>query len=765
MRKINFKQKALVAAVAPLMLSSMASAEISKIKINPFSQEIIQKIKEVRRGGTSVLLVDQTSGTVGSAFPDQDFEAVYDAYDSVVADDFVVTDPGGWLVDEIRTLGTHSDDDQVVVGGPAQNVSIVFYTDNAGSPGAPVAGCSYSNIATSDQPDGSGDPSGTLFTTLPTPCFLPQGTYWVSHQTTQDYATANQHYIGTQVPVAGGEATFMNAGDGFGTGCTAFAPIFSTCGLGTESVDMTFVLFGIIQEPDLALTKTNDTGGNPVAMGATVNYTLTVENVGTGGAATGVVLTDTLPAGMTFGSASCDDSTTGTFATPNITFNLNDIAFGATTTCTVTATVSDFGAHVNTATVTSDFDVDTTNNDASSTVQGPVEVDMSITKTSNAVGQVATNAPVTYTLTVNNNSADAANNVTVTDVLPSQVTYSNNTCGASEAGGTITWNVGTVTGGNNATCDINVTVTGFGTFDNTATVSADETDNTPANNSSSTTVEGPVAAAGVDLALVKTTSAAGQQSLGATVNFTLTVTNNSTNTSTNTIVTDNLPTGLDYAGNDCGASVSGNTITWNIGTLAGGSNASCNISATVSGVGNLTNTASVTSEEVDNNTTDNSDDAVIQGPPAVDLQMIKTVTVPDPLAIGDTVVYSLRVNNINTGDANNVVVTDTLPANVTYVSNTCGATISGTTVTWNIGTLIAGTSATCDISVTVDVAGNTNNTASVSTSDVDINAGNNNDSANFFLGEVIIIPTLSVLSLLLMMLTLGFFGRKMLAKD
>ncbi len=757
-------------AVAPLMLSNMAQAELTDVATKAFSSEMIQKMKESRRGGTSVLLVDQTSGTIGSGLPDQDFEAAYDAYDSVIADDFVVTDPGGWAVDEIRILGSHNDDttdpNNIIQGGPTQSVSVTFYTDNAGSPGSPVAGCSFSGLSTADQPDNAGDPSGTLFTVLPAGCYLAQGTYWVSHQSQQDFATNNQHFLGTQTPMSGSEAVFMNAGDGFGTGCTTFQPIFSTCTLGTLASDMTFVLFGIIQEPDLALTKTNDTGGVPVALNTTVTYTLAVENVGVGGAAMGVVLTDTMPAGMTFTSASCDDGTTGTFSAPNITMNLNDVAFGATTTCTVVATVTDFGTHVNNATVTSDFDVDSTNNDASSTVIGPVEVDMSITKTSDAVGQVNTGDTVIYTLTANNNNAtDAASNVVVTDALPSQVTYGSNDCGASEAGGTVTWNVGSVAASSNAVCNITVTISGFGTFNNTATVAADETDNTPANNSDSASVEGPVAATGVDLALVKTTSAAGQQSPGATVNFTLTVTNNSSNTSNNTVVTDNLPAGLDYSSNDCGASAAGGMVTWTVGTLAANASSSCNISTTVSGVGLLTNTASVTSDEVDNNTLDNSDDAVVQGPPAVDLAMIKTVAVPDPLAIGDNVVYTLRVNNVNTGNASNVVVTDNLPANVTYVSNTCGAAVAGSTFTWNIGNLGAGGSITCDITVTVDVAGNTNNSASVSTTDVDINAGNDTDTANFFLGEIITIPTLSILSLLLMVLTLGFLGRKMLAKD
>ena len=558
MKKNNFKKKALIVAIAPLMLSSLAYAELSTTATKTISDDIIQNIKVVTRG-SDVLLWDQTLGTIDSSAPDQDFETAYDAYDSEVADDFVITDPGGWIINEVRTIGSHNDfddggDPPVITGqgGPTQSVHLTFYSDNAGLPGSAMPGCSFTNLTTDDQADGNGDPSGTLFTLIPGGCTLPPGSYWMGYQAQQDFATQNQHFAaGSSDTITANQAAYQNPGDGFGTGCTTFGALNSTCGLSATAgpMDLVFVMFGEIlgmPEPDLALTKTNDTNGNPVTMGTNITYTLTLDNVGVSGASTNVVLTDTMPAGMGYVSASCDDGTSGVHNHPTITFNTNDIAFGASTVCTVVLTVNDFGEFINNATVTSDGDVDNTNDSATSTVTGPNEVDMSIVKTSDAGGQLAENATLIYTLAVTNNDlTDSGTNVVATDVLPAEVTYVSNDCGASVAGSTVTWNAGSVPANTTANCNITTTVTGFGTFGNTATVAGDDTDNTPDNNTSSVIVDGPIAVTGVDLVMSKTSDAVGVLALNDTVTYTLTVTNISVNDATSVTVSDALPAGLE----------------------------------------------------------------------------------------------------------------------------------------------------------------------------------------------------------------------------
>ena len=45
---------------------------------------------------------------------------------------------------------------------------------------------------------------------------------------------------------------------------------------------------------------------------------------------------------------------------------------------------------------------------------------------------------------------------------------------------------------------------------------------------------------------------------------------------------------------------------------------------------------------------------------------------PDPVNAGASLTYTVTVNNLGPDPATNVVVTDTLPAAVSYISDTCG---------------------------------------------------------------------------------------------
>ena len=62
------------------------------------------------------------------------------------------------------------------------------------------------------------------------------------------------------------------------------------------------------------------------------------------------------------------------------------------------------------------------------------------------------------------------------------------------------------------------------------------------------------------------------------------------------------------------------------------------------------------------------------GTPRADLGVAKTA--PSGVASGGSYVYRLVAGNAGPDDATGVIVTDTLPADVTYVSNTCGAAVT-----------------------------------------------------------------------------------------
>ena len=65
--------------------------------------------------------------------------------------------------------------------------------------------------------------------------------------------------------------------------------------------------------------------------------------------------------------------------------------------------------------------------------------------------------------------------------------------------------------------------------------------------------------------------------------------------------------------------------------------------------------------------------------------------------------YTIEVTNSESTDAENVVVTDVLPAGVIYVSSTPAGTYDANTgeVTWNLGTIPQGT-VTLTLTVSTD---------------------------------------------------------------
>jgi uncharacterized repeat protein (TIGR01451 family) len=84
----------------------------------------------------------------------------------------------------------------------------------------------------------------------------------------------------------------------------------------------------------------------------------------------------------------------------------------------------------------------------------------------------------------------------------------------------------------------------------------------------------------------------------------------------------------------------------------------------------------------------------------------------DVIKLGDSVTYTLKTTNYSAAAVNNVTITDAIPANATFVSQT-GCAGAGP-VTCNIGTLAAGaTSAPITITVVANAAGTVSNVATV----------------------------------------------------
>jgi len=86
---------------------------------------------------------------------------------------------------------------------------------------------------------------------------------------------------------------------------------------------------------------------------------------------------------------------------------------------------------------------------------------------------------------------------------------------------------------------------------------------------------------------------------------------------------------------------------------------------------------------------------------SADLSITKTDSA-DPVLAGQDLTYTLVVANGGPSDATNVVVTDAVPAGTSFVSADGGGLEAGGIVTWNLGTVADGGSATVHVTIHVD---------------------------------------------------------------
>ncbi len=114
-------------------------------------------------------------------------------------------------------------------------------------------------------------------------------------------------------------------------------------------------------------------------------------------------------------------------------------------------------------------------------------------------------------------------------------------------------------------------------------------------------------------------------------------------------------------------------------------------------------------------------------PDPIDLELTKDVA-PGQVAPGQPATFTVTVTNQGPGPASGVVVGDVLPDGLVLQSHDGGAAFDAATLTWTIGDLAAGASASLQFTVTVTRAGSFTNVAQVTAAnepDVDSTPGNN----------------------------------------
>jgi uncharacterized repeat protein (TIGR01451 family) len=98
---------------------------------------------------------------------------------------------------------------------------------------------------------------------------------------------------------------------------------------------------------------------------------------------------------------------------------------------------------------------------------------------------------------------------------------------------------------------------------------------------------------------------------------------------------------------------------------------------------------------------------------------------PDAVLVGENLTYTLTVTNLGSGTASSVMLTDALPASVTFVSASPGCVNVGGNVVCSVGTLSSGGSSSFTVVVTPTAAGLITNTLTVASPTADPNSTNN----------------------------------------
>ncbi|MBI5963149.1 MAG: DUF11 domain-containing protein [Chloroflexi bacterium] len=310
--------------------------------------------------------------------------------------------------------------------------------------------------------------------------------------------------------------------------------------------------------------------------------------------ATGVVVKDLLPSGLTFVSYASVPSTT-TYSSSTGFWTINSLANTATATLNITVKVAASGTSTNNfaEVINSDqYDPVSTNNSAS------MEVSVMDLSLSERVDIFSTTA--IFTLTVSNSGPDDATEVIVKNSnLATSYNYIShgNTAGTYNTA-TGDWTIPTLLDGASATLTVTTTTSGslpvnWAQVSSVKEVDTDSLPNNCANTVNSCTEDDDASAPSADLSVAQFVSNANPD-VNATLVITVIVNNAGPASTTNVQVRDVLPNGLRYVSytSDVGTYTSSSGI-WEVGTLASGASKSLNITVKVGNSGIKINPAEV----------------------------------------------------------------------------------------------------------------------------------------------------------------------------
>jgi uncharacterized repeat protein (TIGR01451 family) len=512
------------------------------------------------------------------------------------------------------------------------------------------------------------------------------------------------------------------------------------------------------------MTVTNVASPDPVIAGNNITYTQTATNVGSG-TANAPSLTENTPTDTVFESITAPPGTTCT--TPQVgkagAISCTGTSAPAGTSGTVTLVVQVVAGTASGTAINDTVTVNSTNQafgansaTAPDIVATASQADLVLTTTPTPLTVIAGNS-ITYTQTITNNGPASAASLTFTEAIPANTTF--NSVSAPAGWSCTTTTSVTCTASSlaaSASANIIVVVNVASTVTSspiTATSSVTSTTSDPNLANNSNTVTTPLVDK-CDLT-VTNTGTPSPVTAGSNITYTQTISNGGPSNCSSGTFTEATPANTTFV------SVSAVTTGGGTWTCPNAAPVSCtNPSvppgsvATITAVYTvaagaaagtiITDTATASSSTSDTNPTDNTAISTIGVAIAGQADLsINNAGSPSPVNAGQNIMYSQTVNNAGPASATTVTVTETLPANTTFVSlsGPAGWTCtSAAPYTCTIGTLAtsAPASFTFVVKVNSTVASGTGiaDTASVASSvTTDPNPGNNSASSTVYVAD------------------------------
>lgn len=563
-----------------------------------------------------------------------------------------------------------------------------------------------------------------------------------------------------------------------------------TSSIGADSADIRLIKTAIGPDPVPAgdiLTYSLEVVNDGPAISNTVRLTDTFSTlINNSFAATGAgYIDEVLVSGLATGGT-CSNSVAGSNAR-RLTCNFTTVpvcAAGSGNCPVITVQVrpgGDGGARTNTANVISNGTADPDHSNESATASSTVEARADVTPTKTVTpGTVPSGQNLTYVVTTRNNGPSRADNVIMTDTLPLDVTFLSATPSSGTCGTTPGANNSTTAGNRTLVCDHGSIANGaqqtvtiivrpnyanLGQTITNAVLVATSTTEITADETNVATVDAVVSNPSLDLVINKNDSV-DPIAVGDETVYTIRVNNSGPSAAENVSVTDILPGGTNLsfqsvAGATCSAIPApdsfGGTLTCELGYLPAGS--STNFTVTMQGEtkGTVDNTASVTSTETAGGfETTAANNSVIERTTVrtkADMEVVSKIPSSTPVNIHEPFDFIITVRNNPVGaEADDVEVSDNLPAGLhltgtpTVVvtsgsasSTTCSGAAGATSFTCDLGTVSSGgvVEITAPVEATTAPAGATipggaeyTNTTSVTTSSLDTVPVNNSNSGD-----------------------------------